>query len=126
VYRDRGQHARAADLANAGVSLAEELADKRLEAEAHTTLGSVRHHAGRHWDAIDAFSHALELTARTGYRHTEVEALIGLAEAHAGLGETAAALDHARSALAVAEQHGFARLADAARAAVVTTRLPRG
>jgi tetratricopeptide (TPR) repeat protein len=118
VYRDRHQVTRAVDLANSAVSLAEELADKRLEAEAHATLGTVRTLAGRHWDAIDAFRHALDLTARTGYRYTEAEALVGLAEAHVGLGELAATLDHARRALAIAEQHSFSRLAESARAVV--------
>jgi DNA-binding SARP family transcriptional activator len=119
VHRDGGRTARAVDLANAVLALAEELDDRRLEAEAHNLLGTVRHHVGRHWDAIDRHRHALELSRRTGYRYTEVEALLGIAAAHGGLGEPEPARAAAESARAIAEEVGFARLARRAAAILV-------
>jgi DNA-binding SARP family transcriptional activator len=116
VYRDSGRGARAAELANAVVALAEDLDDRRLRAEAHNVLGAVRHHVGRFWDAIDNHRRALELSRRTGYRYTEVEALLGVAAAHVGLGQPDKAARLAERARAIAEEIGFARLAERARA----------
>ena len=116
VHRDGGQTARAVELANAVVALAADLDDRRLEAEAHHILGTVRHRVGRYWDAIDNHHHALDLSRRTGYRYTEVEALLGVAAAHAGLGEHGPARQHAERAWAIAEEIGFERLAGRARA----------
>jgi DNA-binding SARP family transcriptional activator/tetratricopeptide (TPR) repeat protein len=116
VYRDGGQTVRAVELANAVMALAAELDDPRLEAEAHNVLGTVRHRVGRHWEAIDNHRHALEVSRRTGYRYTEVEALLGVAAAHAGLGEDEPARDQAERALAIAGEVGFGRLAGRARA----------
>jgi hypothetical protein len=105
-----------ATLANAVVALAADLDDRRLEAEAHHVLGTVRHRVGRYWDAIDNHRHALDLSRRTGYRYTEVEALLGVAAAHAGLGEHEPARHHTERARAIAEEAGFARLAGRAGA----------
>jgi len=116
VHRDGGHTARAVELANAVVALAADLDDRRLEAEAYHVLGTVRHRVGRYWDAIDNHRHALDLSRRTGYRYTEVEALLGVAAAHAGLGEHEPARHHAERARAIAEEVGFARLAGRAGA----------
>jgi DNA-binding SARP family transcriptional activator/tetratricopeptide (TPR) repeat protein len=107
VHLDTGEADEAADYADAALALAQETGDRRFEAEALNVMGALHHRHGQAGDAQASHTRALHLTRTAGEPYLEAESLLYLATLHADLDQTTTAADHARNALAVADQHGF-------------------
>ncbi|MFG3441342.1 BTAD domain-containing putative transcriptional regulator [Nonomuraea sp. NPDC047897] len=76
------------------------------EGVTHETYGWVHRDAGRHEQAVDAFSRALNLARDVENRPCQIASLTGMAQSKLALGRTEEALAHLDAALALAERTG--------------------
>jgi DNA-binding SARP family transcriptional activator len=110
VHLEKAELDRALELATEATALAQDVADRRMHAEALNSLGSVRLRTGEPERAVEDHRRALDLAIGEGYRYTEVESLLGLADAHRMLGHLDQSRKHADVALRISQEVGFTRL----------------
>jgi tetratricopeptide (TPR) repeat protein/transcriptional regulator with XRE-family HTH domain len=106
VLADQGRLAQAADAATTAITAMADQ-DHWTEVECRNTLAGVMHHLGRHRDAVDEHTRALDLTSGAERSAPAVVALIGLSEAHHVLGDLQEAAACASEALQISHEVGY-------------------
>jgi DNA-binding SARP family transcriptional activator/tetratricopeptide (TPR) repeat protein len=126
VRRDTGRPAEALNQMRAALALGREAGDRGLEREGRNILGTVLHRLGQYDRAAEEHQRALWLARETGAATAAVAALVGLANAHRGLGRLTDAAGHAREAIARAGRGGYRVLEGQARTALTAVLLDQG
>jgi CHAT domain-containing protein/tetratricopeptide (TPR) repeat protein len=104
VYLRLGQTDKAWEMAEEGLQLAKELADKHEEAAHLDTLGDCLLIRGEVEDALTHFSHALEIGRSISDRLGERIYLANIARTYKRMGDSAKALEFFRTAIQLFEQ----------------------
>lgn len=125
VHRAASRPDQALELATTALALARETGNRPNEADALNTLATIQVHLGRPEQAIHHHRRALRL-ARGGNRHTETEALAGLAAAYHAAGDHDQAAEAAGAALAIARRCHFRRLESTVLTTLAAIRPHRG
>jgi tetratricopeptide (TPR) repeat protein/transcriptional regulator with XRE-family HTH domain len=125
VLAEQGRLAEAADVAMTAL-MAMTDQDHWSEVECRNTLGSVMSHVGRHRDAVDEHTRALDLIGGADHAAPAVVALIGLSEAYRDLGETREAAACASEALQTSTAVGYRMLEGQAHVAAAQVALVEG
>jgi tetratricopeptide (TPR) repeat protein len=125
LQRDRGDSSGARECAEAGLAIAQEIEEPRLEAEVRNVLASVARRQRRYAEAADHDEIALRLAAQTQAGYAEVAARIGLALTYLRHDATAA-IEQATRAAALAERAGYRQLAAQAVTALAKIHLAGG
>jgi tetratricopeptide (TPR) repeat protein len=112
VNRDAGQPS--TDPAETALTIARELRDSQLEADALNTLASIQDRLGQHQQAIDHYGQAYKISNNAELTHPQAQALIGLAAAYLHAGDHKQAHSHVNRALNIARGCGYRLLADKA------------
>lgn len=120
VHWELGERDRAAGLAHTALALAREQGLRRLEADCVNLLAEID------GSDLDGHQRALALARRTGHRHPEVAALIGLAVAYLRRGDHQRARVAAGRALALARAVGYRLLEGRARVVLGHAELALG
>lgn len=87
THRDIGNHATALKLAQTATTIAREIGERRVHANALIVLASVQQRLGNTQQAISGHQQALDLARAIDDQRIETDALIGLAEAHQQAGQ---------------------------------------
>jgi tetratricopeptide (TPR) repeat protein len=96
-----GDYGTALEYCRQALTLQQELGYRRGEAATWDSLGVAYHHVGRHPDAVAAYQHALTLFRELGNRYNEADTLVHLGDTYDAGGDTGAARDSWRAALAI-------------------------
>jgi tetratricopeptide (TPR) repeat protein len=125
VLAEQGRLAKATDTAMAAL-MAMTDQDHWSEVECRNTLGSVMSCVGRHGDAVNEHTRALELIGGADHAAPAVVALIGLSNAYRVLGETREAAACAAEALQTSTAVGYRMLEGQAHVATAQLALVEG
>ncbi|GLZ29962.1 NTPase [Lentzea sp. NBRC 105346] len=117
--RDAGHYDLALRTGHEALDIALDIGDPGAEADARTSIASVLVLTGRSPEARDHFQRAITLARRTGYRHGEAAALIGLAQS---LGDVVPALQ----SLSISRAVGYKLLEASALTALAEICLQSG
>jgi DNA-binding SARP family transcriptional activator len=126
LYRDRGDHTRALDLAHAAHATAVEAGNERVEAYALASLASVHVLLGDHRRAFDENERALMLAKTADDPYLEADTMIRAAAAQHGVGAADTATDLAHQGLALARQRSYRVLEGQALTVLAAIHLARG
>jgi tetratricopeptide (TPR) repeat protein/transcriptional regulator with XRE-family HTH domain len=125
VLAEQGRLAKATDTAMAAL-MAMTDQDHWSEVECRNMLGVVMSRVGRHHDAVDEHSRALDLIGAADHAAPAVVALIGLSDAYRVLGETREAATCAAEALQTSNAVGYRMLEGQAHVATAQVALVEG
>ncbi|NEB73794.1 tetratricopeptide repeat protein, partial [Streptomyces sp. SID14478] len=122
AYRDTGRLDLARPLAEKALSYARETADPSTQSDCLTNLGELLCLSGELPRAAAYLEEALEITVRSGFRHQEAEARIGLARVSYAEGNVQGAVEQAGMALEAAEELHLRPAEHRARALLAAAR----
>jgi serine/threonine protein kinase/tetratricopeptide (TPR) repeat protein len=104
VYARLNSHAESSHYLNESLSLAQEIQDRRIAADALSWLGNVARAQGLHDDAARYYGESLTISREIGGRRTMADALRGLARIAAARGQYAEANQRFEESLSISRQ----------------------
>ncbi|WP_186762774.1 ATP-binding protein [Lentzea tibetensis] len=119
AYRDAGRYDEALRIGREALDMALDIGDPGAETDARNTIASVQELMGDLDEAQEHHARALVLARRTGYRHGEAVALIGLTS-------TTADVTHALQSLSISRMAGYKLLEAQALTVLAEVHLRRG
>ncbi|MBD2700799.1 tetratricopeptide repeat protein [Spirosoma sp. BT702] len=104
LFRQTGEIDKGIAYVREGIAIAQENEDLIQQAPLEVDLGALYNEKEQYKQSIVAYGDALTHSRQTGYEHTQVDALNGLALNHSALGHAQQALAFGKQALALAKR----------------------